>query len=707
MVSRLKEATIIYGTAKYDKVRDVVSPHLVRTCERLPIVLQGPVRELASGRPVTELTLDGIRTVGIGFLERIEALLDHNQDRRDAIADDSGDEAEDGITSTSLCSISPRASRRSFIPRIIPIYRLRTFAVQLSKSATLKVTVVCMQDTASAVMKRLRVQDARQLLDRAQLAERESEDVVTRSPTTALATRVAKKGCERLLGEWLTSAILGRVLGTERQQQPTASVTIHEEIQLELFEVKQPGEAQIEEFDSDEEGHGGGGASSSSSKVEGTPTSTGESPSHGRIDDALGITHTGSQGSVADPMEFRLIVKNSFIEFDEPAGEPMRRAHSWESMRSLGRHRNVSSEPFTVLATMEPLTASPGASPMMASNSSPPSFGTIPSTSQPAPIACSRAASSTDPHTSCPNPCCAPVAAHQQPTAATAGPTESDPVATRSDPCWSVSAAVSAFGPPQSPVTRKTSAHGPVAKPTQPVQDPTALPHAGLHSAVAPAASPFQVPQASGPITPVLAPWPVSVGLEQSSGVQVAMAASSSTAVDNGVEATMAPSSSAAVACLPVALPETMEECRTTVMLRNIPTGYSRAELLGLLERRGFSPICNFVYVPVDFTRNIGLGYALVCTETTMDAHMILQDFNGLVDWGAPQHGTCPCEASWSEPRQGLQEHIDRYRNSPVMHKSVQDEYKPVLFEGGKRIVFPPPTKAIRAPRIRHLKPTQ
>jgi len=59
-VSRLKGAAIDLGVAQIDRVRDIVSPQLARNFERLPFVLQGPMRELTSGRPVTEMTLDGI-----------------------------------------------------------------------------------------------------------------------------------------------------------------------------------------------------------------------------------------------------------------------------------------------------------------------------------------------------------------------------------------------------------------------------------------------------------------------------------------------------------------------------------------------------------------------------------------------------------------------------------------------------------------------
>ena len=33
---------------------------------------------------------------------------------------------------------------------------------------------------------------------------------------------------------------------------------------------------------------------------------------------------------------------------------------------------------------------------------------------------------------------------------------------------------------------------------------------------------------------------------------------------------------------------------------------------------------------------------------------------------------------NWSHPYQGLDAHIERYRNSPVMHEDVPDEYKPM-----------------------------
>lgn len=58
-------------------------------------------------------------------------------------------------------------------------------------------------------------------------------------------------------------------------------------------------------------------------------------------------------------------------------------------------------------------------------------------------------------------------------------------------------------------------------------------------------------------------------------------------------------------------------------------------------------------------------------------------------------------DATWSSAHQGFESHVDRYRNSPVMHESVPDELKPAIFANGERVSFPSPTKKIRAPRIR------
>lgn len=153
-------------------------------------------------------------------------------------------------------------------------------------------------------------------------------------------------------------------------------------------------------------------------------------------------------------------------------------------------------------------------------------------------------------------------------------------------------------------------------------------------------------------------------------------------------------------ACAPTT-PDDHNEC-LTVMLRNVPPSFGRSDLLALLNGIGFSGRYNFVYLPVDFTRNLGLGYALVGLVDHTSARALMQSLHGLSF--ASTDGSFQCEASWSEPHRGLEGHIERYRNSPVMHQSMPDDYKPAIFLNGERVPFPPPTKAIRAPRIRHPK---
>lgn len=139
---------------------------------------------------------------------------------------------------------------------------------------------------------------------------------------------------------------------------------------------------------------------------------------------------------------------------------------------------------------------------------------------------------------------------------------------------------------------------------------------------------------------------------------------------------------------------------RTTVMLRNLPNDYTREMLLSLLDSEGFKGKYDFVYLPVDFKREAGLGYAFVNLISNEEAENIRSHFNGFQAWKTQSQKIC--EVAWGDPLQGLEEHIDRYRNSPVMHPDVTDEAKPALFKDGVRIAFPEPTKRIRLPRFKH-----
>jgi len=138
---------------------------------------------------------------------------------------------------------------------------------------------------------------------------------------------------------------------------------------------------------------------------------------------------------------------------------------------------------------------------------------------------------------------------------------------------------------------------------------------------------------------------------------------------------------------------------RTTVMMRNIPNEYFGSTFTDLLEDCGLYAKFDFTYLPIDFRTGYNLGYAFVNFVSNADANRCIEIFDGFCDWSCQIPKVC--EASFAHPHQGLWNHVERYRNSPVMHENMPDEYKPRFFEEGVRMKFPEPTKRIRAPRIR------
>jgi len=122
--------------------------------------------------------------------------------------------------------------------------------------------------------------------------------------------------------------------------------------------------------------------------------------------------------------------------------------------------------------------------------------------------------------------------------------------------------------------------------------------------------------------------------------------------------------------------------------------------LLELLESEGFGGYFDFVYLPIDFQSNSGLGYAFLNFISTAVAARFCEHFTGFTGWSTGSDKVC--KVTWSDALQGLDLHIERYRNSPVMHESVPQDQRPMLFRGAVQIPFPPPTRTIRAPRRWH-----
>jgi hypothetical protein len=136
----------------------------------------------------------------------------------------------------------------------------------------------------------------------------------------------------------------------------------------------------------------------------------------------------------------------------------------------------------------------------------------------------------------------------------------------------------------------------------------------------------------------------------------------------------------------------------TTVIMRNIPNRFSHSILASVLDKNGFSGEYDLIYVPIDFATGVSYGYAFVSLTSADGIEEFMACFDGFSDWGGPSKKVCqvvPCDSNES-----LSERVERYRNLRVMHASVPDSFKPVLYSGGQRVPFPAPTKQIRPPRI-------
>jgi len=146
-----------------------------------------------------------------------------------------------------------------------------------------------------------------------------------------------------------------------------------------------------------------------------------------------------------------------------------------------------------------------------------------------------------------------------------------------------------------------------------------------------------------------------------------------------------------------VSLPVRKDDNRTTIMLRNLPSSFTRSQLLDILDGKGLHRKYDFVYLPIDFVSGASLGYAFVNLIDTDIANIAMQCLDGFSAWAGTTSqkvmGAC-----WSDPHQGLSMLIERFRNSRVMHPIIPDEYRPAMFNEGTRLPFPKHTKRIRPP---------
>lgn len=139
------------------------------------------------------------------------------------------------------------------------------------------------------------------------------------------------------------------------------------------------------------------------------------------------------------------------------------------------------------------------------------------------------------------------------------------------------------------------------------------------------------------------------------------------------------------------------------MMWRNIPNNYTQDDILLHIQEECFEMVVDFLYAPRDMLNNALSGYVFLNFVASCHAEEFKEKFHrprGGVAWKRVCDGEVKTvvsnkvsEVHWSN-NQGLEAHIERYRNSPIMH-SVPAEHLPWLFKDGVRIPFPQPTKTL------------
>jgi hypothetical protein len=136
------------------------------------------------------------------------------------------------------------------------------------------------------------------------------------------------------------------------------------------------------------------------------------------------------------------------------------------------------------------------------------------------------------------------------------------------------------------------------------------------------------------------------------------------------------------------------ENERTTLVLKGMPVNVTRKAVCDMLTAAGFAGKYDFLYLPVSFKTWRFFGYCVVnFLDYTVASNAFEQINAQKCSWPKVlSEEAGPMEAQWRKRTQGLKANLEQHRNSPVMHPSVSDEYKPMLLRNGRRVAFPNPT---------------
>ena len=131
----------------------------------------------------------------------------------------------------------------------------------------------------------------------------------------------------------------------------------------------------------------------------------------------------------------------------------------------------------------------------------------------------------------------------------------------------------------------------------------------------------------------------------------------------------------------------TNKDMRTTVMVRNIPNKYTQQMLLDEVNVN-HTGTYDFFYLPIDFKNRCNVGYAFINFVNPTSIVAFSKEFQGH-RWKNFNSGKV-CDITYARI-QGQEAMVVRFQNSSLLDKD--DAYKPLLFEGGKKVAFPDPKK--------------
>ena len=129
--------------------------------------------------------------------------------------------------------------------------------------------------------------------------------------------------------------------------------------------------------------------------------------------------------------------------------------------------------------------------------------------------------------------------------------------------------------------------------------------------------------------------------------------------------------------------------CNTAhvLIMSHDPRNVDRAMLMEFLERQGLLFQIDCLYLPIQIRNNMNNTYAILGFTSPVVARKCM-DMSGVVSWGTDAAHVVAVEPAikFSD----CESFIARFRNSPMMHNLVPDEFKPILLRDGVRIPFPP-----------------